>query len=75
MNGGSMTASTDDNDFFRTEPADTLADILSIVLFDMSGSHSADEVREWRQILLSRPDSGSDKIREAVAVCDDFLNG
>ncbi|EED3923795.1 hypothetical protein T029_25270 [Salmonella enterica subsp. enterica serovar Give] len=69
-----MTASTDNHDFFRTEPADTLADILSIVLFDMSGSHSPDEVREWRRILLSRPDGSSDKIREAVAVCDDFLN-
>lgn len=62
-----------DTIFFRNEPASDLANIIDVVLFDMSGDRSTEEIQEWKVILLSRADSESEEIKEAVAVCDDFL--
>ena len=55
------------------EQAHDLAEILDIVLYEMSHFYSVIEVKEMLEELKSRPDSSTKEIQEAILVCEEYI--
>jgi hypothetical protein len=55
---------------FADIPAHELAEVLDIVLWDMSGDHPAEL---WLDELKARPDAATQPVQAAMAVIEDYL--
>ncbi|MDC4678429.1 hypothetical protein ACT41M_20865 (plasmid) [Acinetobacter baumannii] len=60
--------------FLIDEDAHGLAEVLDIVLWDVTHKYSRCEIYNWIEQLKSRPDRNTQEIQEAIAVCNDYLN-
>lgn len=65
-----MTSPMEDDGNLKHIPAPKLAEVLDIVLWDMSGDHPAEL---WLDELKARPDAATQPVQAAMAVIEDWL--
>lgn len=61
-----------EDDNLSSMPADELADVLDMVIWTMGRARKTD-VEMWRKELLARPDADAEDVKQAIAICDEFL--
>lgn len=59
------------DELFPDLEAEELPELLDFLIWETNGDNTC--VEQWREELLSRPDSASETIQRAVAVCDEYL--